>query len=117
MTFTPPPVCRLRAEDIFGNDWLLIVVHGMFHVAATLHVPPVITSGALEFGRLKVVNPLALPHQENPRRSPPCPWINSATISVLDVPSVMCGRAACGCPALPHCWNLTSLSLSGWAQP
>src|SRR5262249_23598406 len=70
-TFTPPPACRLRAADIFGNSWVLSVVHGVFQVAATLQLPPVITSGAFALGRLNVVNPLALPHQMNPRRSPP----------------------------------------------
>src|SRR5262245_15093761 len=110
-------MCRLRAADIFGNSWLLRVVHGMFHVAVTLHVPPVITSGALALGRLKVVKPLALPHHEKPRRSPPWPWITSATMSVLEVPSPIWFSGCCGCPALPCCWNRTFLSLSGWAQP
>ena len=63
-------------DDIFGYPLVVDV-----HVAATLHAPPVITSGALEFGKLKAVNPLALPHQVKPRRSfRPCPLITSATI-------------------------------------
>lgn len=98
-----------------------MVVQGMFHVAATLQAPPVWTSGALEFGKLKAVNPLALPHQMKPRRSgllsPPCPWISSDTRRVLDVPSVIWTSVTCGFPAAPYCWYLACLSLSGWAQP
>src|SRR5262249_30101317 len=113
----PPPVCRLRADDILGYCWLLRVVHGMFHVAATLQLPPVMTSGALAFGRLKVVKPLALPHQTKPRASPPRPWITSAIMRVLEVPSVIWERVRCGCPARPSWGKSAFLSLSGWAQP
>src|SRR5262245_7651972 len=113
----PPPECRLRDADILGNSWVLIVVQGMFQVAAALQTPPVMTSGALALGRLKPVNPVALPHQMKPRRSPPWPWISSAAMRVLEVPSEICWTPAAGCPALPHCWNWTSLSLSGWAHP
>src|SRR5262245_33778759 len=95
---TPPPLCRLRADDILGNDWLLMVVQGMLYVAATLQSPPVMTSGALEFGKLKPVKPLALPHQMKPRASlwleSPTPWISSDTIRVLEVPSLIAGIVA-----------------------
>src|SRR5438270_12288402 len=92
----------LRAAARRGRASVLIVVHGMFQVAATLHVPPIITSGSLALGRLQVVKAAPLPHQLKPRKSPPWPWITSDTISVLDVPSVMCGRNACGWPAGPY---------------
>src|SRR5262249_49104179 len=106
---TPPPGGRLRAERSLGNDrrWAvvdgaLMVVRGMFQGAATWQARRVMTSGALELGRLKVVKPLAFPHQMKPRRSgaasPPWPWITSDAMSVLEVPSLIVGKLACGWP-------------------
>src|SRR5262245_11658044 len=93
---TPPGECRLRAAIIRGRALLLVVVHGMRHVAATLQMPPIRTSGALALGGFQVVKPLAPPHQVKPRRSFDCPWIVSAAISVFAVPSLIVASATCG---------------------
>src|SRR6185437_10479079 len=46
-------------------------------------------SGMLLLGPARVLKPPPGPHQPKPRRSERCPWINSESISVLLVPSVM----------------------------
>lgn len=46
-------------------------------------------SGLVVLGPKSVVTPLAGPHQRKPRRSAFWPWITSAIIRVLLVPSVM----------------------------
>src|SRR5262249_50280451 len=111
---TPPPACRLRAAIMRGRWSVLIVVQGMFDVAATLHVPPIITSGSLALGGLQVVNPAEPPHQVKPRRSSLCPWMISDAIIVLEVPSGICAIPTWGWPALPNWVYLPYRSWSGW---
>src|SRR5438132_1302161 len=99
-----------------GKVGVLIVVHGMFHVAGTLQMPPMSTSGELALGGFQVVKPVAPPHQLKPRRSFAWPWMDSASIMVDDVPSVI----PCKCedwPAGPRSVYLPKRSWSGWFWP
>jgi len=68
---------------------VLVVVHGILGEISGVQFPPVTTSGNVLFGGMKVTNPEAFPHHENPRKSVPLPCSTSENINVLLVPSVI----------------------------
>src|SRR5688572_9630569 len=85
-----PLGCRLRAAIVSSRSRLPAtrLAQGGLALSVVLHDCSV-RSGSGELGASSVSKCAPPPHQPNPRRSPPFPWIVSEMARVLLVPSVI----------------------------